>query len=246
MEFDWVTFGFQAVNVLVLLAILRHFLFRPIVAIIAKRQQATEAAMDKAAKAQAEAETAAEEARLAAAQTHDARADALSRAATEGEAQRKALIRSAHQEAAKIVEAARAQALQIKEDAGADTLRRARDLAEAIARRALSELPAPPDTAVFAARLGNALDAMSQTARDGLLGGENLRIVSARALTAAELEAIKAILGPFGVKEPGTEVDPGLIAGLDLRSSSGVVRNSLAHSLTQISEALHDDDRPGA
>ena len=48
MEFDWVTFGLQAVNVLVLLAILRHFLFRPIVAIIAKRQQETEAAMDKA------------------------------------------------------------------------------------------------------------------------------------------------------------------------------------------------------
>lgn len=246
MEFDWVTFGLQAVNVLVLLAILRHFLFRPIVAIIARRQQETVAAIDKAAEAQEAAEAAAEEARLAAAQTHDARADALSQAATEGEAQRKALIRSAHEEAAKIVEAARAQALQIKEDAGADTLRRARDLAEAIARRALSELPAPPDTTLFATRLGQALDDMPKTARDGLLGGENLHIVSARDLTAAELEAIKAVLGPLGVNDPGTAVDPDLIAGLDLRSSTGVVRNSLAHSLTQISEALHDDDRPGA
>jgi F0F1-type ATP synthase membrane subunit b/b' len=41
-SFDWATFAFQLVNVLILLAILRRFLFKPIAGIIAERQAETD------------------------------------------------------------------------------------------------------------------------------------------------------------------------------------------------------------
>ncbi len=59
MNFDWVTFSFQLVNVLVLLAILRHFLFRPVADIIAQRQAETDAALRAAETAKADADAAA-------------------------------------------------------------------------------------------------------------------------------------------------------------------------------------------
>ena len=64
MKFDWLTFGFQLVNILVLLAILRHFLFRPLMRLIAERQTQTQVAMDAALRLRAQADEA-----LAAAKT---------------------------------------------------------------------------------------------------------------------------------------------------------------------------------
>ena len=63
MTFDWATFAFQLVNVLVLLAILTHFLFRPVAGIISKRQAETDAALERAEAMRAEALAAAERAK---------------------------------------------------------------------------------------------------------------------------------------------------------------------------------------
>ena len=40
MKIDWWTLGLQAVNVLILVWLLSRFLFKPVAAIIAERQQA--------------------------------------------------------------------------------------------------------------------------------------------------------------------------------------------------------------
>src|SRR6266446_7877022 len=70
MQIDWWTLGLQAVNALVLIWLLAHFLFRPVVDAIAARQKAVGQLLAdaKAAKAAAESEcdkAAAETARLA-------------------------------------------------------------------------------------------------------------------------------------------------------------------------------------
>ena len=41
--------------------------------------------------------------------------------------------------------------------------------------------------------------------------------------------------------DPDVSVAPDLISGLELVSDSGAIRNSLAHDLDQISEAMRDD-----
>ena len=51
MRFDWTTLALQTVNVLVLLWLLRRFLFRPVVEIIAERKDAAEKLLAEAAAA---------------------------------------------------------------------------------------------------------------------------------------------------------------------------------------------------
>ena len=95
MTFDWVTFGFQLVNVLVLLAILRHFLFRPVAGVIARRQAETDATLKAAADARAGAEAATARAKAEAEATAAARHEVLVKAQAEAEAQRAAILQKA-------------------------------------------------------------------------------------------------------------------------------------------------------
>jgi F-type H+-transporting ATPase subunit b len=242
MKFDWVTFGLQLVNVLVLLAILRHFLFRPVADIIARRQSEIAAAKDAADAARAEAAKAAAEAGAEAQKTASARQEVLAGAQADAQARSGELIEAARAEAARIVAQAHAQAEQDAADSREQTLRRARDLAETIARSALAGLPRPPGPEGFCKRLADELEAMEARERDSLFAGERLRVVTPAPLAQRDRKAVKAVLAPFGVAAPQFEVDPSLIAGLDLKSSNGIVHNSLAHDLQSISEALRDGD----
>lgn len=232
MSFDWVTFGFQLVNVLVLLAILQHFLFRPVAEIIAKRQAETQEALRRAEAAEQDAEAAERAAEEARHQTEAARHDVLTAAQDEAEAQRKAILDAARAEAASLVQKATAQAQATVSGAAAETLTRARDLAEVIARRALS---AQPDGAGYAARLVQALAALPDDQRAAILSGANLRLAAPAPLSAAEQAAALAALG---LESAGFEQDQSLIAGLELRSDTGLVHNSLAHDLDRIARAL--------
>ena len=244
MSFDWATFAFQLVNVLVLLAILTHFLFRPVAGIIARRQAETEAALARAEATQAEAEAATERARAEAEANAAARRDVLTKAQAEAETERARLVEESRAEAARIVEAAQAEAEDVVANSEARTLARARDLAETIAARALSAQPRPPTPAAYAARLAAAVSSLSEDGRASLISSGPLTLVAPHPLSeddlAAVLSALASAPGLDGVS-PEVAVDPGLLAGLDLRAPSGVVHNSLAHDLARIAEALDDD-----
>ena len=56
MQFDWVTFALQAINFLVLVWLLRRFLYRPVREVITKRQELAEQATLEAAKQKSDAE----------------------------------------------------------------------------------------------------------------------------------------------------------------------------------------------
>lgn len=235
MQFDWVTFGLQLVNVLVLLAILRHFLFRPVADIIAKRQAETQALLDQAEAAKTRAEAATRAAEAEADANAAARRQVLTEAQAEAGAERKRLLEAAQAEAQKLVDAARAQAAQTQADAEAASLTHAADLARTIATRALAGMPAPPTVAGFAARLSAALAALPDAERQALLSAPPLRLIAPQPLTEAELADVRAALN---LPDLSAETDPALIAGLDLRSAAGVLHNSLAHDLTRIARAM--------
>ncbi|MFT3803339.1 MAG: F0F1 ATP synthase subunit B [Burkholderiaceae bacterium] len=238
MSFDWTSFAFQLVNVVILLAILRRFLFRPVADVIARRQAATDAALAAADEAKARAEAASAKADQEARANAAARQDVLARARAEADAQRTAALEQARTEAAKIVADGRSALDKEKADAQALAVGRARDLAMTIARRALDAQPATPYG--YVERLVSALRAMAPAEREALLAGAGLRLVAPAALPADAAEKARAALSAFGV-EPDVDVDPSLIAGLELRSASGALRNSLAHDLDRIAEAMRDD-----
>ena len=92
MQIDWWTLGLQAVNVLILIWCLTHFLFRPVAAMVARRQAEigrlmTEAEAAKAASLSEHAAAAAETTRLA-----NARGDIMKATAVEAERQKGLLL----------------------------------------------------------------------------------------------------------------------------------------------------------
>ncbi|MEZ6002207.1 ATPase [Hyphomonas sp.] len=238
MSFDWVTFGFQIVNVLLLLAILQHFLFRPVADVIARRQAATDAALNAADKAKAEAEAATRKALAEADATASARQDVLAKAHKEAEAQSHSLIDKAHAEAARIVAEGKAARERGASDVEAQALARARDLAAVIAERALTAQP--QDFGSYLSRLIASLQNMPAAERGALLKGGNLKLRTAAPLSESEESVVKSALAPFEI-DPDIATAPELIAGLELQSDSGAIRNSLAHDLEQITEAMRDD-----
>lgn len=239
MNFDWVSFGFQLVNVLVLLAILRHFLFRPVTEAIARRQAQTDAALQAAADAKADADKAEAKAKAEAEASAVARQDVLAKAHKDGEAQRQALLDAARKEAAKLLADGRAVMQQDRAGADAIALGRARDLAVTIARYAFAAQPT--DWNGYVERIVSALNVMAPAEREALLRGANLRLVAPVPLSVEKLGKVQAALAAFGI-EPKVEVDGDLVAGLELRSDSGLIGNSLAHDLDRIAEAMRDGD----
>ena len=244
MEFDWITFAFQAVNVLILLAILRRFLFRPVAAIIEARRAEAAALI---AEAEASREAAAEAARTAQAEeakTAAARAAALDAARAEAEALKAAILKEAQAEAARRLSAAAAQAEDARRAAQAEDEGRIRALALAALSRTLSAQPADRAVAGYAARLAGALGEIPADRRAALFRGASL--IAPRPLSAAERAEADAALAPFGLSALPFAVDPALIAGLELRGPDGALRNSVAHDLSRIAEALAQEDRADA
>ncbi|RHZ94211.1 ATPase, partial [Cereibacter sphaeroides] len=108
MTFDWLTFAVQIANVLILLAILRHVLFRPVAAMIAERQRVLTASLGAAEAAEARAHAAEAEAASAAAETLRQRAALLEEARQEAETLRRRLLAEARDAAAATARAAEA------------------------------------------------------------------------------------------------------------------------------------------
>lgn len=237
MNFDWTTFALQLVNVLVLLAILRHFLFRPVARIIEQRRADTQAALDAAKAVEADAKAAMEKARGDVEELATTRQELLSKASDEAERQRAALLDKAREEARQIIEDGRAA--RAREDAAAErhAVARIRDLAAAVAHRALAAQPDHPGG--YAQRLVAALERMAPPGRDALLKGGNLTLVTAGEMPEAVLDTVRHTLESYGATA-SLVTDTGLIRGIELRSDSGVLRNSLAHDLETLSTAMHD------
>lgn len=246
MQFDWWTFGFQLVNIAVLLWLLGRFLFRPVARIVAERNAETERVLhdaQAAREAAAQAEEAAKKERDAIAAE---RSELLEKAREEAKQQRAAALAKAREEGEAIVDRARAEAGRVAETERRQELRRASELAVAIAGRLLDEMPADVRIAGYPERLAKALSELGDEDRSAILGGgEGLRIAAPRALGEDELEAVRAAIRPLlpGDGKLEVEIDPTLIAGLELRSAHGTVRDSIGADLERVAGALAQNDK---
>jgi F-type H+-transporting ATPase subunit b len=249
MHIDWWTLALQTVNVVILIWLLGHFLFRPIADIMARRQEQAGKLLAEAAAARSQADqTRAEServrARLAASQERQ-----MLDAQRTAQAEYAAALARAAAESAKLradAEAAIARDRQLAEQA---LIARASDLAIKIAQRLLGRLPAASAWNFFLDELCEQIRGLSPDLRAAFApanaGVNPVEMVTAAPLAAdARDRACQQVEAAFNAKLAlGVRVDPALIAGVELHSGHAVLRSSWQNDLDTIRKALgrHDE-----
>lgn len=248
MKIDWWTLGLQAINVLVLLWVLQRFLFKPVQAMIARRQQATQQLMADAAAAKRHAEE--ERAALDAHRQELAagREKVLQAARAEAQQARDALLLQAGQDvqqrravAAAVLQRERAEAL-------GELRTKAVGLAGDMARHLLERIPPTTWSLRFVEGACDQLTSLG-SAEQAMLREDAQRpveVVSAEALDEPARATVRGALGRVFGREPSIafHVDPTLIAGVELRLPHRVIRNHWAADLEHVREQLQRDDHP--
>ncbi len=244
MRIDWWTFGLQTVNVLILVAILARFLFRPVIAIMAERQAAAAKALGDAEAAKAAAIAARTAAEAESAKIAAARDAVLRKAAEDASAQREAALAAAREDADLVRSSAETEmrwARAAEESAASD---RSARLAVDVAGKLMERLPDSVRVDGFIDGLAVALATLPEASRDGFGAADAPRLIAPRPLTAAEArscrDAFARALGrPFDFV---VVVDPAVIAGLELETPHAVVRNSFREDLKRIVQELTRHD----
>jgi len=243
MQIDWWTLGLQTVNALVLIWLLAHFLFRPVVDAIAGRQKAAGQLLADAQAAKAAAESKREKAAAETAHLAEHRGEALKAAEAEAAAAKAALLAEAKADKLRAAAKTEIEAERRTEALAAED--RAGRLAVDIASKLLDRLPHEARVAAFIDGIATGLAKLPEGTRASLgADGTSVRLTAARAVTPEEVEACrKAMAGVLG--HPvlvEVTVEPELIAGLELEAPHAVVRNSFRADLVRLkSELVHHD-----
>ena len=248
MRIDWWTLALQTGNFLILVWLLQRFLYKPVVAVIARRQAEIATLMQDAAGAKASAEKLGQELRDKEAATAAERDRVLQAAQADAERERAARLQQAQGEAAALVAAARQHLDRERAEAVGDLRAKAATLGVEIARQLLATAAADGTAAPFLDRLCASIEGLPAAERQRLAAeltaGRRLRVVSAAPLPAAEAERCTARLR--GLLRPDAEIefadDAALIAGVELHIPPTILRDTWRDALAQLSEKLHDDE----
>lgn len=241
MHIDWWTLALQTINLLILLWLLGRFLFRPIARIVEERQAAVTRALDDARAMREQAEQAESKAKDAAAKVAAERQGVLKEAREEAAQEKARLIADAQSEADKLIKEAKREIEQMHEVEEKEIAKRASALAVDIAGRLLERLPSDARIAGFIAGLGDAIAALPDRTRAKIgADGTAITVKAARKLSEAESRACReAITAALGRDASITvDVDPGLVAGLEIDTPQAVIRNSLRADLDRIAKEL--------
>lgn len=245
MLIDWFTVIAQVVNFLILVWLLKRFLYRPILdALDAREKRIASTLADADAK-----KTGAEQERDAFQHKNEEferqRAALLSQATDEAVAERLRLVDEARQ-AADALSARRMEALMSEQQSLDEALsRRAREEVFAIARRTLADLAGATleerMVDVFLRRLRE----LDEAARAGLKSAFQassgpLRVRSAFSLAPAQRTAIEAALGETLGKEKPVQFEtaPDLISGIELSANGHKLAWNVAEYLASLEKAV--------
>lgn len=251
MKLDAWTLLWQVINLVVLLGLLRWLLFKPLLAVIAKRQAAVAAVADQAAQtasaAQARADALAADREALEARSAQVLADARGQA--------RQLLDAAHdqgaQAAAAALAAARKSLAQERQQAAQALVTQGAALATRLAGRLLQQVAGGQGDQVFLDKLLAEVEATPADARAAWWPAEGpptLSVVTAHPLPeperAALAQRLQALLG--GALVLDWAVDPALLAGAELRFAHGVLALHWAAELAAAQAQLQQAPAPGA
>ncbi len=248
MRIDWWTLGLQTVNALVLIWLLSRVLFKPVADMIAERKAAAARMLEEAEAAKAAALARESDAQQALSDIAKNRSAALASAVAEAQKQKEAVL-----------DAARADAQRLRDTAQADREREARMETEAqmacasalaveIARRLAQRLPDSAQIAGFIQGLADAASAATLETKADFDRDGPVRLKAPRPLTKEEEgECRTAFARAFGRPlDFAVEIDPDVVAGLELENAHTAIRNSLREDLGRISAAMQERDKDDA
>src|SRR5664279_4128786 len=257
MLIDWFTVGAQALNFLILVWLMRRFLYKPILHAIDEREKQVAAELANADTKKAEAQKEHDEFQRKNAEFDQQRATLLSKATGEAEAERQRLLDEARK-AAVALSSKRQETLRNEEhDLHQAIRRRTQQEVFAIARKALTDLA----TTSLEERLGEVftrrLREMDGKAKQGL--GEALKAASDPAVVrstfdvpAEQRAAIQNALNETFSAEIRVrfETAPDLVSGIELTTNGQKVAWSIADYLASlekgVGELLKEKDKPEA
>lgn len=257
MLIDWFTVGAQAVNFLILVWLLKRFLYQPILHAIDEREKRIAAELADADAKKAEAKTERDEYQRKNEEFDQQRAALLSQATDEAKAERQRLFDAARQAAdalsAKRMETLRSEARNLQQAIS----HRTQQEVFAIARRALTDLAGTSLEARIGEVFTRRLRELNGQAKEGLsaalkTASDPAIVRSAFDLPAEERAAIQKTLNEtFSAEIPVRfETAPDVISGIELSANGQKVSWSIADYLASleqgIDELLKAKDRPEA
>lgn len=222
MSLDWWTIGLQTINFVVLVWLLRRFLYQPVLRLVDARRSAIQRETDEAKSARDQALS--ERAAIAADRAGlEAERERILKSAA-AQAQEAIERRRAHaqQEAQALLEDARHSLAVERDHALAEVQGIAADLGADFARRLLAEMPPQALAGAWLERIEQRLQSLSTAERGDLerqlADGSALSVVTAVPLGADTAEVWRARLR--SALDPGItitfKVNPDLIAGAEL------------------------------
>jgi F-type H+-transporting ATPase subunit b len=249
MHIDWWTLALQTVNVLILICLLARFLFRPVAAIVARRQEAANRLLTDAddVRRQADEERAGlERARAGIAGERD---KVIAEAHAAAETERTAMLARTREELTKLHADADAAIARDRVAMEKTLIDHARDLSIDIARRLLGRLGPDAGMDVFLAGLCEQIRTLPLQERAAFTQaseGGGVEIVTAAPLGAEAVGRVRnAVAEALGAKPALVfRADPAVIAGIELHSRHAVIRNSWRNDLERIREELSHAGKP--
>jgi F-type H+-transporting ATPase subunit b len=247
MRIDWWTLALQTVNVLILIWILARFFFRPIMDMVAKRQDATNKLLADAAQARQEAVDVNNEAKNARAEIAAQRERMIAEARNAAQIERQTLLEECSKDIVKLNSEAKAGIARDLASAEQTIIDHAAEVSIEIARRLLARLPHRDMLHAFVDEICRELMASSSDARESLAAaaapGDPIDVVTAAPLSGEEMQQVRdALKKAFGCELPFTfRSDPAIIAGIELSGRNVIIRDSWRADLERIREELNRD-----
>ncbi|HUI13727.1 MAG TPA: F0F1 ATP synthase subunit delta [Xanthobacteraceae bacterium] len=244
MRIDWWTLALQTVNVLILIWILGRFFFRPVMDIVAKRQQQANKLLSDAARDRDAAVNIRGQADQALADIAVRRADMIAAAHAEVRSEKQRLLAQTSQELANLRAEAETAIARDRAAAEAQIIAHASELAVEIAGRLLGRFPHRVLLQGFLDEICGEIRALPADARDAMAAagraGRQIEVVSAAPLSADETHAVAAMLAKaFGTELPLVfRSEPAIIAGIEIRGPNTIIRNCWAGDLDRIRQEL--------
>lgn len=257
MLIDWFTIFAQVLNFLVLMWLMKRFLYKPILHAIDAREKRIAAELADADARTVEAKKERDEFQRKNEEFDQQRAALLSQATDEAKTERQRLLDEARQAAdalsAKRQEALRSEARNLNQA----IRRRTQQEVFAIARKALTDLATTTLEERMSAVFTRRLREMDGPAKEGLAGAlktaaEPARVRSAFDLPPEQRAAIqKALNETFSADIPVRfETEPDLVSGIELTTNGQKVAWSIADYLVSlekgVDELLQEKDIPAA
>ena len=165
MNFSWWTFALQAVNFLILIWLLRRFLFKPVTAIVARRKEEIARGMTEASAEKQKALDLQRDLQAQLAGIGAERQKAIEEQRAQLAAERKKTLDDAREEAGKIRDQAAARLNEERSAAAQELFSQTVQLAISLAERLLGELALPSLEHAFLTR---ALDYLDHLPADGI------------------------------------------------------------------------------